>query len=118
MSFVSKIYSFFEIVVDILLKSFISNALCILLFATIYIIINLNRPINYNITYKNKLHIAEKSLLFSTKNQFLYDVAIPYPVSFTDIESMIILTQQVAVVVIVMVYKIKFLVDLHKKYIH
>ena len=118
MSFISKIYSFFEIVIDILLKSVVSNALCMLFFATIYIIISLNRPINYDISNENKLHLVEKTLLFSTKNQFLYDVPIPYPTSFTDIESLIILTQQVAVVVLVMVFKLKFLVDLHKKYIH
>ena len=116
MSFVSKIYPFFEIVIDIFLKSIVSNSLCIFLFGLIYIIINLNRPINYDISYKHKLQIVDKSLLFSAKNQFLYDVPIPYPASFTDIESIIILTQQVAVVVLIMVFKIKFLADLHRKY--
>jgi hypothetical protein len=116
MSFFSKIYPFFEIVIDIFLKSLVSNSLCIFLFGLIYIIINLNRPINYDISYKHKLEIVDKSLLFSAKNQFLYDVPIPYPASFTDIESMIILTQQVAVVVLIMVFKIKFLADLHRKY--
>ena len=118
MSFVSKIYPFFEIVIDIFLKSIVSNALCILLFGLIYIIINLNRPINYDISYKHKLQIVDKSLLFSAKNQFLYDVPIPYPASFTDIESLIILTQQVAVVVLIMVFKIKFFADLHRKYMY
>lgn len=116
MSFFSKIYPFFEIVIDIFLKSLVSNSLCIFLFGLIYIIINLNRPINYDISYKHKLEIVDKSLLFSAKNQFLYDVPIPYPASFTDIESIIILTQQVAVVVLIMVFKIKFLADLHRKY--
>jgi hypothetical protein len=118
MSFFSKIYPFFEIVIDIFLKSIVSNSLCVLFFGLIYIIINLNRPINYDISYKHKLQIVDKSLLFSAKNQFLYDVPIPYPASFTDIESIIILTQQVAVVVLIMVFKIKFFADLHKKYMY
>ena len=83
MSFFSTIYKFFEVIVDILLKSIVSNSLCILLFAVIYIIINLNRPINYDITNQHKLEIIEKSLLFSSKNQFLYHVPIPYPVFLT-----------------------------------
>ena len=118
MSFLSKIYPFFEIVIDIFLKSIVSNSLCVLFFGLIYIIINLNRPLNYDISYKHKLEIVEKSLLFSTKNQFLYHVPIPYPASFTDIESLIILTQQVAVVVLIMVFKIKFFADLHRKYMY
>jgi len=118
MSFFFKIYPFFEILLDIFYKSLVSNALCIFLFGLIYIIINLNRPINYDISYKHKLQIVDKSLLFSAKNQFLYDVPIPYPASFTDIESLIILTQQVAVVVLIMVFKIKFFADLHRKYIY
>jgi hypothetical protein len=118
MSFFSKIYPFFEIVIDIFLKSIVSNSLCVLFFGLIYIIINLNRPLNYGISYKNKLQVVDKSLLFSAKNQFLYDVPIPYPASFYDIESIIILTQQVAVVVLIMVFKIKFFADLHRKYMY
>lgn len=78
----------------------------------------MDKPINYGITYKNKLKVVDESLIFSTKNQFLYDVHVPYPVSFTDIESMIILSQQVAVVVLLMYFKLHFFVELHRKYFH
>lgn len=118
MSILSKIYPLFEIVIDIFYKSVVSNSLCVLFFGLIYIIINLNKDINYGITYKNKLKIVDKSLLFSAKNQFLYDVHVPYPVSFTDIESLIILSQQVAVVVLIMYFKLHFFVELHHKYIY
>ena len=118
MSFFSKIYPFFEILIDIFLKSIVSNSLCVLFFGLIYIIINLNRQLNYGINYSDKLQVVDKSLLFSAKNQFLYDVPIPYPASFTDIESMIILSQQVLVVVLLMYYKLHFFVEVHRKYFY
>ena len=118
MSLLSKIYPFFEIIFKIFLDSVVSNSLCVLFFGLIYIIISLNKPINYDITYKDKLKIVDTSLIFSAKNQFLYDVHVPYPVSFTDIESMIILSQQVLVVVLLMYYKLHFFVELHRKYFH
>jgi len=118
MSLLSKIYPFFEIIFKIFLDSVVSNSLCVLFFGLIYIIISLNKPINYDITYKDKLKIVDTSLIFSAKNQFLYDVHVPYPVSFTDIESMIILSQQVLVVVLLMYYKLHFFVEVHRKYFH
>lgn len=120
MSLFHTIYTFFETVIEILYKSIVSNTLCILLFAIIYIVINLNKSINYNIAYKDKLQIIDKQLLFSMKNQFLYDVEVPYHISLglnnLDIESFTILAQQVAVVVILVFYKLKFVLELHRKY--
>ena len=81
MSLFHTIYTFFETFIEILYKSIVSNTLCILLFAIIYIVINLNKSINYNIAYKDKLQIIDKQLLFSMKNQFLYDVEVPYHIS-------------------------------------
>jgi len=120
MSLFHTIYTFFETFIEILYKSIVSNTLCILLFAIIYIVINLNKSINYNIAYKDKLQIIDKQLLFSMKNQFLYDVEVPYHISLglnnLDIESFTILAQQVAVVVILVFYKLKFVLELHRKY--
>jgi hypothetical protein len=117
MPILSKIYPFLKIILEFLYKTFISNGLCVLFFGLIYIIINLNKPINYGINYEDTLQVVDKTLIFSTKNQFLYDVHVPYPASFTDIESLLILSQQVVVVVLLMYYKLKFLLELHRKYI-
>jgi hypothetical protein len=121
--FISKhLYTIFKIAIDILYKSIVSNSLCALFFALIYIIINLYKPINYGTSYKDKIQVIDKTILFSAKNQFLYDVKVPYPVSFSitdfdfDFESFIILAQQVTVVVLLVYYKIHFFVDLHRKY--
>ena len=120
MSLFHTIYTFFETFIEILYKSIVSNTLCILLFAIIYIVINLNKPFNYGINYKDKLQVIDKQLLFSVKNQFLYDVEVPYHISLglnnLDIESFTILAQQVAVVVILVFYKLKFVLELHRKY--
>ena len=114
------LYTIFETAIDILYKSIVSNSLCVLFFALIYIIMNLYKPINYGIPYKDKIQVIDKTILFSAKNQFLYDVEVPYHVSFSitnfDVESFIILAQQVTVVVLLVYYKIHFLVDLHRKY--
>ena len=113
------LYKIFEIIVDLLYKSLISNSLCIIFFGLIYIVINLRKPINYNTNYKDKLTIIDSNLLFSLKNQFLYDVQVPYHVSLLDgfdLEGFIILSQQVAVVIILVFYKLKFVLELHKKY--
>ena len=120
MSLFHTIYTFFETFIEILYKSIVSNTLCILFFAIIYIVINLNKPFNYGINYKDKLQVIDKQLLFSVKNQFLYDVEVPYHISLglnnLDIESFTILAQQVAVVVILVFYKLKFVLELHRKY--
>lgn len=120
MSIFHTIYTLFETLIKLLYNSIVSNALCILIFAIIYIIINLNKPFNYVIPYKHKLQVIDKQLLFSVKNQFLYDVEVPYHISLglnnLDIESFVILAQQVAVVVILVFYKLKFVLELHRKY--
>ena len=114
------IYTLFETLIKLLYNSIVSNTLCILFFAIIYIVINLNKPFNYGINYKDKLQVIDKQLLFSVKNQFLYDVEVPYHISLglnnLDIESFTILAQQVAVVVILVFYKLKFVLELHRKY--
>lgn len=118
--FFAKFYKLFETVIEVLYNSIVSNILCIIFFAIIYIVINLNKSINYGIDYKDKLKIIDNQLLFSVKNQFLYDVEVPYHISLglnnIDIESFIILAQQVAVVVILVFYKLKFVLELHRKY--
>jgi len=120
MSLFHTIYTLFETVIKLLYKSIVSNSLCIMFFAIIYIVINLNKPFNYGIPYKDKLQVIEKKILFSFKNQFLYDIEVPYHISLglnnLDIESFIILAQQVAVVVILVFYKLKFVLELHRKY--
>lgn len=120
MSLFHTIYTLFETVIKLLYKSIVSNSLCIMFFAIIYIVINLNKPFNYGIPYKHKLQVIDKQFLFSIKNQFLYDVEVPYHISLglnnIDIESFIILAQQVAVVVILVFYKLKFVLELHRKY--
>ena len=120
MSLFHTIYTLFETVIKLLYKSIVSNSLCIMFFAIIYIVINLNKPFNYGINYKDKLQVIDKQLLFSVKNQFLYDVEVPYHISLglnnLDIESFTILAQQVAVVVILVFYKLKFVLELHRKY--
>jgi hypothetical protein len=120
MSIFHTIYTLFETLIKLLYNSIVSNALCILIFAIIYIVINLNKPFNYGIPYKHKLQVIDKQLLFSVKNQFLYDVEVPYHISLglnnLDIESFVILAQQVAVVVILVFYKLKFVLELHRKY--
>ena len=120
MSIFHTIYTLFETLIKLLYNSIVSNTLCILFFAIIYIVINLNKPFNYGINYKDKLQVIDKQLLFSVKNQFLYDVEVPYHISLglnnLDIESFTILAQQVAVVVILVFYKLKFVLELHRKY--
>jgi hypothetical protein len=120
MSLFHTIYTLFETVIKLLYKSIVSNSLCIMFFAIIYIVINLNKPFNYGIPYKHKLQVIDKQFLFSIKNQFLYDVEVPYHISLglnnLDIESFTILAQQVAVVVILVFYKLKFVLELHRKY--
>jgi hypothetical protein len=120
MSIFHTVYTLFETVIKLLYKSVVSNSLCIMFFAIIYIVINLNKPFNYGIPYKQKLQVIDKQFLFSVKNQFLYDVEVPYHISLglnnLDIESFTILAQQVAVVVILVFYKLKFVLELHRKY--
>ncbi len=119
MNWFQSFYSLFKTIIDILYQSLVSNSLCILFFAFLYIIINLLKPINHGINYKDKLTIIDSKLIFSAKNQFLYDVEVPYHISLLDgfdLEGFIILAQQVAVVVILVFYKIKFIIELHRKY--
>ena len=119
MNLVQSFYSLFKTIIDILYQSLVSNSLCILFFAFLYIIINLLKPINYGINYKDKLSIVDSKLIFSAKNQFLYDVEVPYHISLLDgfdLEGFIILAQQVAVVIILVFYKLKFVIELHRKY--
>lgn len=113
----THLYSIFEIAIHIFIKSVVFNGLFILLFASIYIVFYfLKDPSTF--TNTDKFNILNKYVTFSTKNQFLYDVHVPYPVSYTnfDIESLIILIQQVVVVVLLVYYKIHFFAELHKKY--
>jgi hypothetical protein len=111
------LYKLFETIVEILYQSIVSNSLCILFFAFIYIIINLNTSINYDISYEDKIRIINSQLLFSAKNQFLYDTHVPYHInSIYDIEGIVILFQQIAVVFILVFYKLKFVFELHRKY--
>ncbi len=119
MNWFQSFYSLFKTIIDILYQSLVSNSLCILFFAFLYIIINLLKPINHGINYKDKLTIIDSKLIFSAKNQFLYDVEVPYHISLLDgfdLEGFIILAQQVAVVIILVFYKIKFITELHRKY--
>ncbi len=119
MNWFQSFYSLFKTIIDILYQSLVSNSLCILFFAFLYIIINLLKPINHGINYKDKLTIIDSKLIFSAKNQFLYDVEVPYHISLLDgfdLEGFIILAQQVAVVIILVFYKIKFIIELHRKY--
>jgi hypothetical protein len=119
MNWVQSFYNLFKTIIDILYQSLVSNSLCILFFAFLYIIINLLKPINSGINYKDKLSIVDSKLIFSAKNQFLYDVEVPYHISLLDgfdLEGFIILAQQVAVVIILVFYKLKFVLELHRKY--
>lgn len=118
-SYFTHFYSLFKIIINILYQSLVSNSLCILFFALIYIIISMNRSINFGTSYKDKLTIIDSKIIFSVKNQFLYDVQVPYHISLLDgfdLESFFILAQQVAVVVILVFYKLKFVLELHRKY--
>lgn len=116
----SQLYSVFEIAIHIFIKSVVFNGLFILLFAAIYIVFDyVKNPTIFNDTDKSK--ILNKYVTLSTKNQFLYDIEVPYPVSyttfdFTQLQNLIILTQQIVVVVLLVYYKIHFVAELHKKY--
>lgn len=119
MNWTQSFYSLLKTIIDILYQSLVSNSLCILFFAFLYIIINLLKPINSGTSYKDKLTIIDSKLIFSAKNQFLYDVPVPYHLSQLDgfdLEGFIILAQQVAVVIILVFYKLKFVLELHRKY--
>jgi hypothetical protein len=115
--FYSHLYTIVQTTLDILFKSVIFNGLCILFFAAIYIIIHLHSK---SVNYTDRIQIIDKDVLFSAKNQFLYDVEVPYHLSFTnfdfDIDSIIILIQQVIVVVSLLYFKVIFLAELHRKY--
>jgi hypothetical protein len=115
--FYSHLYTIVQTTLDILCKSVIFNGLCILFFAAIYIIIHLHSK---SVNYTDRIQIIDKDVLFSAKNQFLYDVEVPYHLSFTNfdfnIDSVIILIQQVTVIVSLLYFKIKFLAELHRKY--
>jgi len=116
----NQLYSVFEIAIHIFIKSVVFNGLCILLFAAIYIVFDyIKNPTIFNDTDKSK--ILNKYVTLSTKNQFLYNIEVPYPVSyttfdFTQLQNFIILLQQVVVVVLLVYYKIHFVAELHKKY--
>ena len=111
------LYKLFETIVEILYQSIVSNSLSILFFAFIYIIINLNTSINYDINYEDKIRLINSDLLFSAKNQFLYDIDVPYHIKdIYDIEGIVILFQQIVVVFILVFYKLKFVLELHRKY--
>ena len=90
--FYSHLYTIVQTTLDILCKSVIFNGLCILFFAAIYIIIHLHSK---SVNYTDRIQIIDKDVLFSAKNQFLYDVEVPYHLSFTNfdfnIDSVIIL---------------------------
>ena len=115
--FYSHLYTIVQTTLDILCKSVIFNGLCIIFFAAIYIIIHLNSK---SVNYTDRIQTIDKDVLFSAKNQFLYDVEVPYHLSFTnfdfDIDSIIILIQQVIVVVSLLYFKLIFLAELHRKY--
>ena len=145
--FYSHLYIIVQTTLDILCKSVIFNGLCIIFFAAIYIIIHLNictsktptlsadlsdkgnsyhalekcKGVNSkSVNYTDRIQTIDKDVLFSAKNQFLYDVEVPYHLSFTnfdfDIDSIIILIQQVIVVVSLLYFKLIFLAELHRKY--
>ena len=114
------LFSILKIAIDVFIESVIFNGLFILLFAAIYIIFYYikNRNTIYDI---DTLKLVDKYVTFSAKNQFLYDVEVPYPVSYTNFDStqlqnLIVLIQQVIVVVLLVYYKIHFFAELHKKY--
>lgn len=115
--FYSHLYTIVQTTLDILCKSVIFNGLCILFFAAIYIIIHLKSK---SVNYTDRIQTIDKDVLFSAKNQFLYDVEVPYHLSFTNfdfnIDSVIILIQQVIVVVSLLYFKLIFLAELHRKY--
>ena len=115
--FYSHLYIIVQTTLDILCKSVIFNGLCIIFFAAIYIIIHLNSK---SVNYTDRIQTIDKDVLFSAKNQFLYDVEVPYHLSFTNfdfnIDSVIILIQQVIVVVSLLYFKLIFLAELHRKY--
>ena len=111
------LYILFKTIIEILYETIVSNSLCILFFALIYIVIDLYNPINYDINYEDKMRLINSQLLFSLKNQFLYDVDVPYHIQdIYDIEGIVILFQQIAVVFILVFYKLKFVFELHRKY--
>ena len=116
----SHLFSILEIAIVIFIKSVVFNGLFILLFAGIYILFYYIKHIN-TLDDIDNIKLIDKYVIFSAKNQFLYDVEVPYPVSYTNFDSaqlqnLIILVQQVVVVVLLVYYKIHFFAELHKKY--
>ena len=116
----THLFSILEIAIEIFIKSVVFNGLFILLFAVIYILFYYIKNID-TIDDTDNIKLIDKYIIFSAKNQFLYDVEVPYHVSYTNfdltqLQNLIILVQQVVVVVLLVYYKIHFFAELHKKY--